>query len=73
MNGKFISLIGEKRELGGTMAEDYFLPKNANHVLIRQASDQLLIRSYSDAPFDYDEDVYDEIAIELAERGLLEE
>lgn len=50
-----------------------FLSFNATDKEIRMASDAVLISSYSDAPFDYDEETYDAIAAELAERDLLED
>jgi hypothetical protein len=49
-----------------------FLRWNCTRQEIRVATDQILIDSYSSAPFDYDENTYDMIAEELMERNLLE-
>ena len=50
-----------------------YLPLSCTENDIRMAPDYVLINSYSDAPFDYNEEIYDAIASELANRDLLED
>lgn len=50
-----------------------YLPLSCTERDIRMASDRVLIDSYSNAPFDYNEKVYDAIAEELLNRNLLED
>lgn len=50
-----------------------YLDVNCGCYEILMASDQVLIESYINAPFDYDEITYDLIAEEMAYRGILED